>query len=248
MKILYWDIETLPNVSAHFGMWKQDISPKAVIHTSSMICASWKWEGKKTVHSASIADYPNFKKDVFDDSALVKDLYDVIAEADILVHHNGDSFDVKYMNGRLLANGLPSLPKILTIDTYKVAKSKFRLNYNRLDYLAEVLGLEGKNKVGMELWMRVIQGKREAVAEMVEYNKQDVRVLETVYERLKPFISGHPAPDAAIGICPTCSSDNLLKRGYHYTKTAKRQRYVCGDCGSWCTNKKAIQTAGMKSC
>ncbi len=248
-RVLIWDIETLPNVAASFGVWKQNISPAAIMNTSSLICASWKWLGEDKVHTLSIADYEGFRKDVFDDRALVKDLKEVLLQADILVHHNGDNFDVKYFNGRLLANGFTALPRIQTIDTYKVAKNKFRINFNRLDYLADLLGIEGKHKIDMSVWLAIIQGKKSAVRYMEKYNRQDVLILEKIYDKLLSYIPTHPdlrtAGNDRIN-CPICQG-KLLLRGFHYTKTAKKQRYCCKGCGSWSTGKRSLEVSEVRS-
>jgi len=72
------------------------------------------------------------------------------------------------------------------------------------------------------------------------HNCQDVQLLEDVYLKLRPFIS-HPNVNLITGqretdcTCHVCQSKDVTKRGFSFTKTGRKQRYQCNDCGSWST-------------
>jgi rubredoxin len=75
----------------------------------------------------------------------------------------------------------------------------------------------------------------EAWKEMEEYNRNDVVILEKVYDTLKPWIKDHAnlslyAEDL---VCPNCGSGSYQRRGFAYTKTAKYPRFQCTACGNW---------------
>ena len=72
---------------------------------------------------------------------------------------------------------------------------------------------------------------------MDKYCKQDVEVLEQVFHKLRPFISNIPNYNlfTEARVCPSCGGHRLQKHGVRMTKTAKRQRYRCMDCGSTST-------------
>lgn len=249
-KVLIWDIETLPNVVASFGVWNQNIGKHQLIKETSMICAAWKWMGEKKIHTAAITDYDSFKENVFDDKQLVADIAKVVAEADVLIHHNGDKFDKKYLNSRLVYHGLDPLPRQLAVDTYKACKANFNFTYNSLAYVAKKLGVEQKGDISMPVWLDIIQGKRSAVKKMLKYNKQDVVVLEEVYNKLRPFIHNHPnmnlLTDSEGHNCPNCGGSDLQKRGFVMTKTSKKQRYRCNDCGAWSASKTSLMISDMR--
>jgi DNA-directed RNA polymerase subunit RPC12/RpoP len=77
----------------------------------------------------------------------------------------------------------------------------------------------------------------EAWAIMEDYNRQDVIVLENVYEHFLPWIKQHPNVALHDGeeehACTKCGGTNLVCRGYVYTSVSKYRRYRCNDCGSW---------------
>ena len=45
-------------------------------------------------------DFPEYQKDKTDDKALMRKLWDLMDEADIVIGHNCDSFDIKKINSR----------------------------------------------------------------------------------------------------------------------------------------------------
>lgn len=200
-----------------------------------IICAGWKWEGEDKVHTVStLDDQKRYKKDPHDDQHVVEKLHSVLSKADVIIHHNGDSFDKRYVDTRILKLDLPALPPVTSIDTYKVAKQKFLFNSNKLDYLGQFLGLGKKVKTTPGLWMRVMQGDKDAVLEMVEYNKQDVLLLEKVFLKLRPYCASHVNRElyGSIG-CPRCGSNEVQSRGLHRAITKTYQRFCCQDCGGW---------------
>ena len=239
-KVLIWDIETGFNLARIFSLFNKykPIPHTALQQERYMISMSWKELGSTRINALSLLnDMPRFKTNPHDDYHLVKACREVLSEADALVAHYGDSFDLKFFNARLLINGLAPLPPVIHIDTYKIAKRHFLLNSNRLDYIGQVLGLGGKIHTTEDLWHDCFDGKVKAVREMVRYNKQDVALLEKVYQRLAPFTSSSLNMNHFFGdfepVCPTCGDDHLHARGKRYTKVSEQQRFQCQACKSW---------------
>lgn len=231
MKILLWDIETSPLVMRVWNLWDPPAKYENIIEETTLLSVAWKWLGSKEVDCLAIK--PTRPRD---DKALVKATHRILSQADVLVGHNGDRFDLRRFNTRAIKHGLPPLPPIPTIDTLKVAKRYFGFNSNRLDYLGEFLGVGKKLKTEPQLWTRVLEGDREAILLMERYNKQDVTLLEKVYLALRPFIRNHPNANLHGGNgtrCPNCESESLVKQGFKYQRTTKRQQYRCRECGAW---------------
>ena len=76
-----------------------------------MLSFAWKWADEKKVHCKALCDYPGYAKNKTDDTPLIKDLWKLFDEADILIAHNGDRFDRRKANSRFLGGRpLPTLP------------------------------------------------------------------------------------------------------------------------------------------
>jgi DNA polymerase elongation subunit (family B) len=229
-KVLLYDIETAPNLSYTWGKYEQDVI--AFEQESYILSFSAKWLGGKQI-TKGLCDYPNYRPGKANDKALVTELYNLIDQADIVIAHNGDRFDIKKMNGRFLYHGLTPPAPYKTVDTLKVARRYFALNSNKLDDLGELLDVGRKVKhPGFELWLGCMNGDPKAWDLMKRYNKQDVILLEAVYEKLKPWIQNHPTPKDGLVDCPNCHSTHFQKRGMDFSRGTKYQRAKCQDCGT----------------
>ena len=240
-KILVFDVETAPNLAYVWGQWEQNV----IEHKQEwyMLCWAAKWLGEKKMYTSKLNDYKLFNKDKQDDKLIIKDLWKLFNEADVIIGHNGDKFDIKKTNARFLFHGLLPPSPYKTIDTLKIARKYFKFNSNKLDDLGQHLGLGRKVKhEGFGLWLKCMNGVKSAWNKMIKYNKQDVVLLELVYDKFKPYMTNHPN----VGLyqnkdyaCPNCGSLHLTKRGFAMTKTNRYQRLQCQDCGSWSTETKA---------
>jgi hypothetical protein len=241
-RLLFYDIETSLQLVTVFDLKYNDfIDPSNIVLERHMLSACWKWSDEKKVHSVSLLDDPKrFEKDIHDDRHVVTTIHDVLSEADVVVGHNSDSFDNKYVETRALFHGLKPLPPLNTIDTYKIAKSRFRFNSNKLDYLGQFLGLGKKIKTSPGLWSRVLKGDKKAIKEMVTYNIQDVLLLEKVFDKLRPYASTHMNRELFGGTgCPRCGSTDVQRRGLHRAISNVYQRWQCQSCAGWFKTAKA---------
>ena len=179
-KVLIYDIETSPNIGWFWRAgYKLNISTDNIMKERAIICVSYKWLGEDQVFNLT------WDKDQ-DDKFLIEQFVEVLNEADLIVAHNGDRFDIKWLKTRALFHRIPMLPNYKQFDTLKVVKSKLYLNSNRLDYIAKFLGYEGKNKTSIDLWTDIIfKNCKKAMNTMLDYCDEDVRQLEKVYNELK---------------------------------------------------------------
>jgi len=234
-KILLFDIETMANLAWVWGKYEQNVIDYEM--EWYMLCFAYKWLGEKQTHVVGLPDFSSYKKNKEDDKKLITALWDLFNEADVIVAHNGDAFDIKKANARFLYHGLTPPEGYKTVDTKLVAKRYFQFNSNKLDDLGQLLGLGRKiDTGGFELWKGCALGDMASWKKMMNYNKQDVVLLEKVYLKLLPWMVNHPNLNLLNGTlcsCSNCASTNLQKRGFSITRTAKRQRYQCMDCGAW---------------
>ena len=238
MKLLHLDIETAPHKVYAWGLWGQDISIQQIDEPGYTLCWAAKWEGKNKV------EFDSIKKSGM--KGMVHHIYDLIQEADAICHYNGTKFDIPTLNNEFLKFNLPPPDKTPEIDLLKTARSRFRLASNKLDYVAQMLGLGSKvTHRGMGLWRDCMAGKAKAWKEMREYNIQDVILLEKVYLRLLPWIERHPNRGllamAENPACTNCGSSKVIKCGTLTTRTAIYQRYRCKDCHTPLRGRKQVE-------
>ncbi len=235
-RILLYDIETMPLLTYTWSRFN-DIRPEMVIKESSIITIAYKFLGEKSVHLISVIDYPErYAMDPYDDSEVLQDFLPILESADIIVAHNGDKFDNKIIAGRLLANGLSPMPIITALDSLKMLRSNVKMSSLSLDYFAKLKGLGTKGSISWKDWRGAAEGDVASVKRMGKYNKQDVVLLEKVFNMILPYTTlGRKLNSTHFhgGDCPSCASKNVHKRGYTYTMSGKKQRFQCTDCGAW---------------
>jgi hypothetical protein len=245
-KILIFDIETTPLEAYIFqkSVWKANVGPDKVI--SEWFCLTWsaKWLYSDKTMSSRLTSAEVLKED---DKRIITGLWGLFDEADIVVAHNGDGFDVPNMNTRFLVNDLTPPSAYQSIDTLKIARKQFGFTHNGLDALAKVFKIDGKIGTDFNLWRRCKNGETAALKEMEIYNIQDVDLLEKVYFKLRPWIKAHPN----IGIylesdsekCSNCGGPVvLIKDKFYYTSVGKFPTYRCTnkDCGAISRGRKSI--------
>lgn len=234
-KRLFFDIETSPNIGLFWEAgFKKNIDYSNIIKERAIICICYKWEGDKEVFSLNWDSKQCDKK-------MLEKFIEVADTATELVGHNGDKFDLAWIRTRCLFHKIPMFPKYTTIDTLKVARSKFRFNSNRLNYIADFLGLGQKIKTEFNLWKDILLNKDKiAMEKMIKYCKKDVSLLEDVFKALQTHIE--PKTHYGVifgedrGSCPECGSDELIRVKKTVTATGlTRIQYRCKTCGKFCS-------------
>lgn len=180
---------------------------------------------------------------------MVRSVHKLLDEADAVCHFNGIKFDIPQLHKEFLLHGLPPPSPFRHIDLLRTCRRQFAFASNRLDFVSKLLGEGAKMEhKGMELWAGCMAGDPACLKTMELYNKQDVRLTERLYERLKPWIIGHPNvaqfDELAGRCCPTCGSKKLQARGVARTATITYQRFQCRDCGKWSRTRKADASYG----
>lgn len=240
-KIILFDIETSPLITATFSLYPDSIHHTNILQDWFIISAAWKELGSKSVKATSINDFKRKSDD--DDLGVVTVLRAVFEDADMIIGHNSDKFDIKKLNARLMFHGLDPLPKVQSIDTLKEVKKIAQFTSHRLDYLGMHLIGQGKAETSPGLWLSAMKGDRKSVKEMVEYNKIDVVRLEEFYLKLRPYMKSHPH----VGVynsdkhesCRYCGSTELVINKTRYTASGEvRLQKKCKSCHGYGTYLK----------
>jgi DNA polymerase elongation subunit (family B) len=241
-RLLFIDIETAPIIMAAWTTY--EANAVWIEHDTHLLCFAARWYGQKRTKTYALPDYPSYKKNKRCDKALCGDLFKLLDEADVVVAHNGDAFDIKKINSRLIVNGYPPPAPYKTIDTLKIARRHFKFDSNKLDNLGRYLG-EGRKipNTGAALWRGCVNGDPKSWRIMRRYNAQDVDLDVRVYDRVRGWAPNHPdfrMYSNKTG-CPTCESGNIQRRGWNVAKTRKSPRFQCMDCRAWFSGKVAAQ-------
>lgn len=235
-RIAFIDIETSPNLGWTWGKYEQNVIEFQ--QEWFLLSFSVKWAGESKPKTYALPDFPGYVKDKTNDRELAMKLAEVLDEADLVVAHNGDRFDIKKINTRLLIHNIHPPSPYKTLDTLKLAKKYFGFNSNKLNDICHLLGFGRKLQTGgFDLWLKCYEGDVKAWAKMKKYNAHDVVLLEKVYNKFRAWHSTHPnitlKQQNTKYLCPACGSPKTQQRGWYYISKYRVKRHQCTSCGKW---------------
>ena len=246
LRRLFWDIETSPNIGLFWRAgFKLNIDCDNIIKERAIICIGFKWEGEKDAHILTWDENQ-------DDKQMLEEFLAIANQADEMVHHNGDKFDLPWFKTRCLFHGLIPLPDYKCADTLQWARRKFYFNSNKLNYIAKYLGLGGKIKTEFGLWKEIVLNKNpKSMKLMCDYCKRDVILLEEVWARLSQVVSVKTHAGVLAGgpkwSCPHDGSLNVAVSKTKVTANGTVQYQMrCGDCGRYYTINAAAHAAYLE--
>jgi len=240
VKKLFFDIEVSRDIVGGYGS-KWDFKVVKTIRHQELMCFAYKWEGDKNITYVSRNHDGGY-------DGLVDKLWNLLNEADIVVAHNGNKFDNKMANRFFIKEGRGPVSPYKSVDTLQVARREFKFQSNSLNDLCEYLDIGSKRKITYaDIEDDFLNNPTPKIERLMElYNRQDIVLLEKLYNKFLPFIRNHPNVGDILqinGICPKCGSDKLEKRGFNMRRNGKVQRYQCRKCGCW-TNESKLKGEG----
>jgi DNA polymerase elongation subunit (family B) len=251
-KALILDIETSPILAYIWEMGEQHVAINQIKEDWYIMAWSAKWLGdpeSKVIYY----DLRNHKNG--DDKPILKPLWDLLNEADIVITQNGQHFDSRKINARFIAHEMNPPKPYQHIDTYRLVKRVAAFTSNKLEYLTDKLCKNHKKIVhgkfpGLSLWIECLKGNKDAWNEMKRYNIKDILSTEELYLHIKAW-----APDSMPKMypmtenkdtCHTCGYFGEMRKGRD--RIAKAGTYTqnsCPKCGSWQVKKQ--KKVGSKS-
>jgi DNA polymerase elongation subunit (family B) len=249
-KILYLDVENSQMVVEFptYSLYNIDkIHPKYIKHDWFITCAAWGWldnERQKVtkIESSKVSDFPKaYKKDFRDDYGVIKKVHEAMSQADLIIGHNSDAFDLKKLNYRFIKHGLAPLEPRPTVDTLKAARKYAKASSNSLYYLAKEFGVPMKVDLPQGVMHAADAGCKKSLDKLSKYNRGDIISGAALYFKLLPFIKNHPNINKIMGKtvdiqaikeCGSCGSKHVIKNGFRASPSGRRQRYICLSCGS----------------
>lgn len=246
-KVLVLDIETTPITAYVWGLKDQFIALNQIVQDWSVMAWGAKWLGEKEVFYRDVRN----NKDFYQDKTILKELWGLLNEADIVITQNGQSFDGPKLNSRFILNGMTPPKPYKHLDTYRIVKRVMEFTSNKLEYLTAKLCVKYKklkhhNFPGMALWTECLKGNKKAWEEMKVYNVHDVLSTEELYTKLqawapvtmpKPF---HVESKEVHTQCRVCGEGTKMwHKGYETKATGRYHRYQCQKCFAWTVGGKA---------
>lgn len=247
-KVLLFDIETTPLTVKTWHTGKQRISFDQIMEEWFLLSYSGKWLFDSKVFGSVLTPAEVLHKDDF---RITKEIWHYFDQADVIIAHNGNGFDIPKSQTRFLAHRLAPPSPFQTIDTLLIARKNFWLSSNKLDYIGQLMLNERKLHTEYSLWLRCLEGDPQALSDMLTYNKQDVLLLEDIYVLLRPWIKSHPNMaifmEAHEPSCPNCGSTDIKECGYYTTSVNRFLAFRCNSCGAVCRSRKSDVPLKCKS-
>lgn len=241
-KVLFFDLEVSPTLGWTYGQYQADVIK--VEQPPILLAFSWKWLGEHSKpHGMTLLDTKQVG--AFDDYEIVRKLWELLDEAEVVVAHNGARFDSKMANTFFLRHNMKPPTPYKVFDTLQTARRFFKFDNNKLDYLGKLLSGEGKTEVTYGgCWYDMLYGDkktRKKKADLMDkYCRQDTAVLESVYLKILPWATNHPNMALCANqeqICPRCGFASHFKIK-SYRKTGVQVNAIqlqCKRCGGYVT-------------
>lgn len=254
--VLVFDIEISQGIYAAYPSKKpQYLSSRQMLADQHWICASYQWEDAKRINNVSVLDdMKSFKKNKYDirdfkwhDFVVVKELYDQIIEADMVVGHNIKNFDWKKFLAKCIEYDLKPPKEVKFFDTLTMAR-KAGFSYNDLGFLAKKLGLE--NKMEAPDWTAVLMGDADQIKYTSKYCSADIPPAMGLYKKFRPYFptqfNHNLLRGDGVKCCPVCGCTEYTHRGKRFTAVGVYQAYECKDCGKRFQDGKRLKGVAMR--
>lgn len=243
MRILAYDIERTPASGHVWGVWQQNIGLSQLIQPGETVSFAARWVDEPKKNIVFKSTFHDGKEE------MLSALWRMLDESDAVLGYNTVGFDNKHVNTEFALRGWAPPSHSKQIDLLRVVKKQFRFISNKLDFVAQELGV-GKKVAheGFGLWLKVMEGDVKAWERFRRYNEQDANLLVDLYNRLLPWIDSHPNVNLHGGDgCPKCGSNRLQKRGHRPTSVGLYQRLQCQACGAWSRSGKAVERVDIRA-
>lgn len=234
-RTLILDIETSEMLNYGWGIRKQYISHEDIKEDWNVISWAAKWLGDPVIFQEDNRKSQDFR----DDKKLLKGIWKLLDEADLVITQNGESFDLKKLNARFIIKDFERRPSTYqSFDTLKHSRKVFGFTSHKLDYVSKALKLKYQKLKhhsfpGKTLWRECEKGNPKAWEAMAQYNEWDVLATEEYYKKIRPWVPdfNFKAWNGGELVC-SCGSRAFAKNGSRPYKGGLHQRLHCKECGT----------------
>lgn len=251
-RIVFLDIERIGMFAQLYSFYPKFVSPSCFLSKQSFTL-SFAWIAldahEKEIQYRDIQGTfePDHIKDLIvngkipNNYELVKEMWHVLDDADVIIGHNVKKFDVKCIRAEFLRHGLGEPSPFKQIDTLTSARSYFKFDSNSLAWLTDMFNVEFKKIAheemqGAELFLNCLFDDAKAWRLNEEYNKYDVLSNRELFFKLQPYcklINLDVLHRENENVCFCGSKDFTKVEGKYYTtNTNYYQVWKCDKCGS----------------
>jgi len=159
--------------------------------SSILLCCCVKEYRKSHIFTTRADNYKSWDKEKTNEKDMIVATAKMLDEFDILVAHNGQSFDKGYFNAKCLEYGVkPILRYKKLIDPVRLARRHLRLGRNTLAAIIDYFQIPvKKTPIELHLWIKATHNSdRKAMDTIVTHCDHDIKTLDIVYDKLKPLI------------------------------------------------------------
>ncbi len=240
-KVLSLDIETSDMLVSVFRLGKQVVRSEQIVDDWRLLCYTAKWLGNKKI----IYDEARTEKT---EKFILKKLWKLLDEADIIITQNGTIFDAKRINARLIYYGFTPPSPYKHYDLLTLTRRVADFTSHSQAYLTHKLKVKHRKLLhekfaGRRLWMEIRKGNKNAWREMKAYNIDDVLGMEELYYIFRSwapnyFPKVYDMTDEEYE-CGTCGYEGKMREGEpRKAKKFKYRQHTCPACGSWQPGRK----------
>jgi hypothetical protein len=253
-RILILDIETAPMITYLWSLFQHGTNIGAQESRTYIMSWAAKWVGEEEVYVDSLYSDPAYEPGMEQSGTMMAGLWRLMDEADFIVAHNGDRFDIKRINAEFIMLDMPPPSPYKSIDTLKIAKRTFAFDSNKLEYLLpKLVGTEKGDSGGMETWIGCLKGDDDAWETMLRYNVDDVVELEKLYLKIRAWDRLHPSTatwsgNVDVPTCTACGSEDIIETEKTVSTNSSVFRvYRCGSCGHNMRGRNTLLTKDQRS-
>lgn len=260
-RVLFLDIETQRAIVETWNTFKPFIGIDNIVVDARVLCFAAKWRGaKRVIFRAAWEENDEHIVDPAQYESMMRCVFDLMDEADILVSYNGDRFDWQWLQREFSRLGLGRPLPAKSIDLMKINKRWFHAGQLSLKLDWSLRKWFHDRKVshgGVDLWRDIrwgtVKERLSARKTMREYNIGDTVKTERLFESWLPWAPINLAlyendDDDGVLHCTKCNSTNLeaVSRKRHRTNAFSYQLYRCKDCTAPSKGKRGKGTTELR--
>ena len=236
----FWDLSDTKNIIG------RRLRPDEVISWPRTICVAWRRYGRKRVKFAAEWDDGGREQ-------MLRDVWAVYDEADVIVGHNVAAFDTKKLKADWAMMGLKAPRPWKSVDTLTIARREFGFESNTLASLCQRMNVPGKvDKYDPICAEAAVTGDLEAQKRLRIYNQGDIEASEALYDAFRGWIANHPfmGLHGEEKVCNQCAGHELTLLPTKYRAVVlDYPLYRCDDCGAHLKGQwvaRAAKFAGVR--